>query len=308
MQQKQLMEFAQKIKERENLICKLQKEVVPQLQESNRLKSEQLKNLGQDIGNMSKENQFLNNEYAVTMTDRDQKNNQLSTALNKVLFLESSVKNVESERNQILDNYKSVVLENEKLQKVAALLDANKNEFNLKVQVLEQHIARRDMRIQHLEKSLSESNLSNHELQRQHQVIARDLQRSKLNSSKNQTMSANLQKDLDAMRTNVASKQQSDLDKKTKIILEFKKENKNLQKIINELSMEKEVALNSLNSAEQKMNRLQEIISTMRVDSISQNEVSMVDKDESYKMKMELDGMKDLNQRLNDRLQKLQNC
>merc|ERR1712176_69225 len=306
MQQKQLMEFAQKIKERENLICKLQKEVVPQLQESNRLKSEQLKNLGQDIENVSKENQFLNNEYAVTMNDRDNKNNQLSTTLNKVLYLESQCKNIENEKNQILENYKSVVLENEKLHKISQLLDGNKNEFTLKIQVLEQHIARRDMRIKHLEKNLSEANVSNHELQRQHQQITRDLERSKLNSSKNQTMSINLQKDLEAMRENVVSKQQGDIDKKTKIIIEFKKENKNLQRIINELSLEKEVALNSLNTAEQKMNKLQEIIGTMRVDSISKNESVMTEKDESHKMKMELDGMKDLNKRLSDRLQRLQ--
>ena len=306
MQQKQLMEYAQTLKQRESLIGKLQKEIIPQLKEANRLKSEQLKNLGQDIENMSKENQFLNNEYAVTMNDRDNKNNQLSTTLNKVLYLESQCKNIESEKRQILENYKSVVVENEKLQKVSQLLDANKNEFTLKIQVLEQHIARRDMRIKHLEKNLSESNVSNHELQRQNQVIVRDLERSKLNSTKNHTMSMNLQKDLDAMRTNVVSKQQGDIDKKTQIILEFKKENKNLQKIINELSLEKEVALNSLNTAEQKMNRLQEIISTMRVDSISKNEENMAEKDESTKMKLELNGMKDLNKRLSDRLQRLQ--
>merc|ERR1711933_163029 len=250
--------------------------------------------------------QFLNNEYAVTMNDRDNKNNQLSTSLNKILFLESQCKNITNEKDQILSNYKSVVLENEKLHKVSAMLDAHKNEFNLKIQVLEQHIARRDLRIKHLEKSLSESNMSNHELQRQNQVIARDLERSNLSNTKNQTMSANLQKDLDAMRMNVVSKQQGDIDKKTQIILEFKKENKNLQKIINELSLEKEVALNSLNTAEQKMNRLQEIIGTMRVDNISKNESSMAQKDESSKMKMELNDMRDLNKRLSDRLQRLQ--
>merc|ERR1712228_351977 len=237
---------------------------------------------------------------------RDNKNNQLSTTLNKVLYLESQCKNIESEKNQILENYKSVVLENEKLHKISQLLDGNKNEFTLKIQVLEQHIARRDMRIKHLEKNLSEANVSNHELQRQHQQITRDLERSKLNNSKNQTMSMNLQKDLEAMRENVVNKQQGDIDKKTKIIIEFKKENKNLQRIINELSLEKEVALNSLNTAEQKMNKLQDIISTMRVDTISKNESVMTEKDESEKMKKELSGMKDLNKRLSDRLQRLQ--
>merc|ERR1712228_677370 len=235
---------------------------------------------------------------------RDNKNNQLSTTLNKILFLESQCKNIESEKNQILENYKSVVLENEKLQKVSQILDANKNEFTLKIQVLEQHIARRDMRIKHLEKGLSESSVSNHELQRQNQVISRDLERSKLNSNKNQTMSANLKKDLVAMRENVVCKQQGDIDKKTKIILEFKRENRNLQKIINELSLEKEIALNSLNTAEEKMNSLQQIIATMRVDQIGKSKNN--ETTESTKMKKELNGMKDLNKRLNDRLKKLQ--
>merc|ERR1712228_95634 len=106
-------------------------------------------------------------------------------------------------------------------------------------------------------------------------------------------------------RTNVVHKQQDNLDKKTQIILEFKKENKNLQKIINELSLEKEIALNSLNTAEQKMNRLQEIIATMRVDQIGKSK-NKNETTESTKMKQELNGMKDLNKRLNDRLKRLQ--
>jgi len=209
-------------------------------------------------------------------------------------------------KNQILENYKSVCLENEKLHKISELLDKNKSDFNMKIAVLEEHIVRRDYRIQHLEKKLTESNMNNHELQRQNQVITRDLERSNLNNTKNQTMSENLQKDLHAMRNNVVSKQMNDLDKKNKIIVEFKKENQNLQKIINELNLEKQIALNSLNSAEQKMQKLEDIIRSLRVDTISNNEVNMREKDESSKLKSELAEMKELNQRLNETLQKMQ--
>merc|ERR1712228_264829 len=215
-QQTQFLATVSKLKESAALIFEFEQKIVPQLKEANRLKSEQLKMVGRDIENITKENEFLNNEYAVTMADRDNKNNQLSTTLNKILYLESQLKNIDSERKQILSNYKSVVAENEKLQKIVEILDANKNEFGLKIQVLEQHIARRDMRIKHLEKGLSESSVSNHELQRQNQVIARDLQRSKLNSNKNQTMSANLKKDLVAMRENVVSNNKAILIKKQK--------------------------------------------------------------------------------------------
>merc|ERR1712154_271416 len=109
--------------------------------------------MGNDINNITKENQFLNNEYAVTINDRDSKNNQLTTTLNKILYLESQLKNIQNEKNQILENYKSVVLENEKLHKISQLLDKNKSDFNLKISVLEEHIARRDYRIKDLEKN-----------------------------------------------------------------------------------------------------------------------------------------------------------
>jgi len=303
-QQKQMVEMAQKIKFAEELISKLQKKVIPELKEENRLKTEQLRHCEHDIQNMSKENQFLNNEYAVTINDRDSKGKQLSTALNKILYLESQVKSVQNERTQILENYKSVCLQNERLNQVSEVLDRSKSEYAVKIASLEEHIVRRDYRIKDLEKHLTECNLSNHELQRQTQSLTRDLQRSNLNNSKNQSLSENLHRDLEAMRSNVVQKQHSDLEKKSQIILEFKKENKNLQQIIQELNLEKEVALESLQSAEGKMERLEEIIRKLRVDHISNTEHTMKDADESNKLKRELNSMKDLNERLSQRLGK----
>ena len=73
------MEYAQKLMFAEEVINKLQKHIIPQLKEENRLKSEQLKDSINNIQNITKENQFLNNEYAVTINDRDTKNNQIIT-------------------------------------------------------------------------------------------------------------------------------------------------------------------------------------------------------------------------------------
>mmetsp|Transcript_27364 Transcript_27364/g.44969 ORF Transcript_27364/g.44969 Transcript_27364/m.44969 type:complete len:1274 (+) Transcript_27364:43-3864(+) len=305
-QQKNLVQVSEELVRQRQQLHQLQNQVIPRLQEENALKTQQIKNGVQDLNNATKENQFLNEEYMQTMHDRDTKNDQLSTALNKILFLESAQNNLGTEKTQILENYKSVVLENEKLQSLTQVLERTKSECSVKLCTLEQHVASRDARIQELERALSACNVSNHELQRQIQMVTRDLQRTNLNSTKHETMSHNLQKDLQSMQRDVVRKQMTDLDKKNGIIVQFKRENKKLQTVIHELSMEKEVALNSLQTAETKMHKLEEIIKHLRVDHISNTEVSMREKDESGKLHRELNQMKDLNHRLNTQLHRLQ--
>jgi len=304
-QQQQLREMEQKQLATEQQLAVLQREVVPRLKEEGQLKGEQLRQCQQDIENVTKENQFLNNEYAVTVADRDTKQKQLANAVNKVMALEAQCKNGHLERTQILENYQSVALENEKLQRISEQLDRGQAEYAVKIAALEEHIRRRDHRIKDLEKLMTECNLSNHELQRQCQSLTRDLERSNLNNSKNQTLSSNLQQDLEAMRSNVVQKQHKDLERKTAIILEFKKENKNLQGIVTELNLEKQAALDSLQSAEQKMASLEGIIQKLRVDHIANNEHSKKDADEASKLKRELNSMRDLNDRLSQQLGKM---
>jgi len=312
-QHKQLIAVTQKLKQSEQAIHKFERQTIPQLREESKLKAQQLSNALNDLNNVTKENQFLNNEYAQTINDRDCKNNQLSTTLNKVLYLESQLTNLQNEKKQILENYSAIIAENEKLQKMCDILETHKSEFTVKIATLEQHINGRDVRIKHLETHLSEANLHNHALQRQNQVLTRDLQRIQLNNSKNETLSENLQKDLSALQNEVVQKQQKDIEKKNALIQRFKTENKNLQKMISELNLEKEVAFNSLQVADNKMKKLEDIIKELRIDNLSNNNEEMIasrerdrHRDDASKLKRELNQIKELNQRLSSRLHKIQ--
>merc|ERR1712087_392618 len=143
------------------------------------------------------------------------------------------------------------------------------------------------------------------ELQRHNQTLGRDLERSQLSGTKSEAQSVNLERDLRALRSEVVGKQCADLEKKTRIIIEFKKENRRLEGLVRELSLEKEVALQSLEGAEVKMRRLEVCIEKLRVESVCSAEKGRKGSDEADKMKMELDQIKQLNDRLNSRLQSM---
>jgi len=296
----------QRAAQAEAALRKLEGEVVPRMCEEGRLKAEQLKAAQQDMMNMAKENQFLNAEYAETLKARDVATKRLSTALNEILVMESAGKAAKGEQSQILENYKSVVLENERLSRLGEMLERAKSELAVQVGVLQQHCARRDARLKTMEQHLASANVTNHELQRQNQTLGRDLERTQIHSTKNESERRNVERDLSALRSEVVAKQMADLERKNGIIVRFKRENKRLEGMVRELSLEKEVALKSLEGAQGKMKRLEGCIEKLRVDGISKVEKGRERSDEAEKMKMELNQIKDLNQRLNERLQNMQ--
>eukprot|EP01083_Nonionella_stella_P060058 157047_1 len=290
------------------LCRKYEKQIMPQLKQELRLMKQLQHNAQNDWDKMTAQIAFLNGEYSVSVADRDDKTQKLSSALNRVLFLEENCRNFKSEKSQILENYRCVVAENEKLSKIATCFDENRTQSKMRISVLEGAIASRDERICAVEAQLSEANVCSHELQRQNQNMTRELSRVHLNASKMNQKSHNLERDLQSIQNDVVAKQMSDLHKKNQIIVKCQKELKNLQNHIQNLNAEKECALNSLNKTEMKITKLEQIIKQLRMN---QSQSAAVEEEEEVQpsppsLPNELCKMKDLNKRLNQQLHKIQ--
>ena len=254
-----------------------------ELHSHSRHKAEQLRKAHGELAELKQRHMSM-------LQQRDGAHKQLSAAMGKLSLLEA--------------NRKSMSLENERMHQISDSLKRDRADLRRKISAMEQTAMKAQCAEQQLQKHLSASTGNVAELQRQNERLARDLERTSKDREQLQRAARTAQRELTAMRDAVLPKQTAELERQTRVVCAMKKEQEHLQALIGELTLEREAALKSLECADAKVRGLETIIRNLRMDHFCTDEA----KDASSKLKTELDEMKELNQRLNDRLSVIQRC
>lgn len=92
------------------------------IEEENKLKFHELKALAEDIANMTKENQHLNSELAKTVSSCQLLTQQVEQLNSRVYFSEERYTSLESEKMQILQQYRAVCSENSRMEQTLQVI------------------------------------------------------------------------------------------------------------------------------------------------------------------------------------------
>eukprot|EP00474_Spongospora_subterranea_P000654 CRZ01112.1 hypothetical protein [Spongospora subterranea] len=139
------------------------------------LKNTEIQAIAEDLGNMSKENQFVNGELAVAVQDRDSKSQEAHAALNKIMYLEELLRVQKREKEDLHSNYRLLCNENKRLLNTASDLDSKCQAQLIEMQRLHERSVYAETQSQQLNDSNGKLRIDLEQYQRQQESLTRSL-------------------------------------------------------------------------------------------------------------------------------------
>ena len=235
-----------------------------QLEEQHLLKSRELKAVLEDLGNMIKENQFVNKELSDTVGQRDRRTKELESILTRLAYVEEVSAVKDQERSEIMLNYKAACQENERLKITAEELDLERSRFQAGLAQGQEEFNRLHVVTQELQQERDDAFVDLGAFEKQNEMLSRRLETLSMAFEACQAEKARSAKD-----TMIARDMAVGLEAKRRefhqVIVDNQREIASLQAMIHRLETESKAVGSSLAHESDKSLRLQSLVADARV-------------------------------------------
>jgi chromosome segregation ATPase len=143
------------------------------------LNSRELSAVLEDLGNMIKENQFVNQELAQTQEHRDQRAQDVEHLAARVSGLEEGWAATDREKQDLLSTYRAACAEIERIKMTAQEVEEERYRHRTQTAHLQEHCARLEVHVQELLREREQTMIDFEAFENQNELVSRQLETTK---------------------------------------------------------------------------------------------------------------------------------